>query len=136
MRLLLRTPGLQRLLGRSLALVTFTGRRTGNRYSIPVSYRRTDGEVTVLTRRSRSWWRNFETPRPIEVRLAGTNVRGRAGAVVGEDIGLDDLRASLAGRPVDARAFGVELDDGGRPGDDDLVALRPGLVQIRIALDD
>ena len=31
MRLLLKTPGLQNLLGKQIALLTFTGRRTGDR---------------------------------------------------------------------------------------------------------
>lgn len=59
MKLFLRTPGLQSWLGRSVALITWTGRRSGRHYTTPVSYHRSDGEVTLLSKRFRNWWRNF-----------------------------------------------------------------------------
>jgi hypothetical protein len=36
MKLMLKTPGLERWLGRQLALLTFTDRKTGQQYTTPV----------------------------------------------------------------------------------------------------
>ncbi len=36
MKLMLKTPGLEQWLGRQLALLTFTGRKTGQQYTTPV----------------------------------------------------------------------------------------------------
>src|SRR5918994_1277567 len=74
----LRIPVLERLLGRGLALITVTGRKTGTRYTLPVSYYRDDETVFVITKRFRTWWHNLETNPEVELRLAGRQYRGRA----------------------------------------------------------
>lgn len=50
----LRTPGLERLIGRGLALITVTGRRTDSKHVLPVSYYRDDLTVFVVTKRFRT----------------------------------------------------------------------------------
>ena len=47
MTAMLRTPGIQRLLGKTLALITCTGRKTGNRNTTPVTYYRVNDTVTL-----------------------------------------------------------------------------------------
>src|SRR6185295_8838710 len=61
------------LLSRGLTLITVTGRRTGRRYTIPVGYLETSDAVVVLVgdAPSKTWWRNYLHPGPIEVRLHG-----------------------------------------------------------------
>src|SRR5262245_16571261 len=61
------------LLSRGLTLITVTGRRTGRRYTIPVGYLETSGAVVVLVgdAPSKTWWRNYLQPGPIEVSLRG-----------------------------------------------------------------
>jgi deazaflavin-dependent oxidoreductase (nitroreductase family) len=133
MKLFLRTPGLQRLLGRSLALLTVTGRTTGRTYTIPVSYARADGSVIVLTRRSRSWWRNLEAVPGVRLRLAGRSVSGKARVGIPGD--ADEgatLTSFLTGRRFDAKAYGVALQPDGRPDEADVRALLPRVVVIRI----
>lgn len=53
MRWVLRTPGLQTMVGREVALLGFKGRKTGRSYTIPVSYQRDGDTVTVVTKKLR-----------------------------------------------------------------------------------
>jgi hypothetical protein len=64
----------------------YTGRRSGREFALPVQYAR-DGPrllVAVQNPSSTTWWRNFETPREVSVRLRGRVLQGTAG-VVGRD---------------------------------------------------
>jgi hypothetical protein len=61
------------LLSPALMLLTVTGRRSGRRYTIPVSYHQLDDCIVVLVAeaRTKQWWRNYRSPGPIELRLRG-----------------------------------------------------------------
>ena len=134
MKLMLRTPGLQRFLGRAIALVTFTGRRSGRSYTTPVTYARHGDTVIVITKKFRKWWRNFEERPEVQLRLAGRTFTGRAKASVGDEREASTLMTFLQNRPVDAKAYGVTLDPDGRVSLDEARALLPHVVIIRIAL--
>ncbi len=108
MRTMLRTPGLQRLVGRRTALVTFTGRRSGRTYTTPVSYTRRGDRVVLTAHRSRRWWRNLETEPRVRLRLAGRDVAGTAAIEQGHTA-LGYLVEFLEGQPMVARALGVDL---------------------------
>jgi len=110
MRLFLRTPGLQRWLGKGLALLTFTGRHTGAIYTIPVSYSRQDDTVVVITKRLRNWWRNFGSCPEVELRLAGRRFSGRAEAAIGDATMAGFMTRYLEERPIDAKAYGLKKD--------------------------
>jgi hypothetical protein len=77
---LLRSP-LHGLVSRGLLLITVTGRRTGRKFTIPVSYRERDGVVRigVGAPAGKQWWRNLREPAPVTLRLRG---RDRAGIAV------------------------------------------------------
>jgi len=66
---------------RHAMLLTFTGRRTGKTYTIPVGYTREGGTLTLFT--DHAWWRNLRGDGgvPVTVRLAGHPVAGRAEAI-------------------------------------------------------
>src|SRR5215471_10859027 len=68
------------LLSRGLTVITVTGRRTGRRYTIPVGYLEVSDAVVILVNDapSKTWWRNYNQPGPIEVLLRGVLRRGRA----------------------------------------------------------
>ncbi len=62
-------------LGRRLATVEYVGRRTGQDHQLVATYA-TDGptvRITVGMAEHKTWWRNFETPRPLRLRLAGVD---------------------------------------------------------------
>lgn len=111
MEWVLRTPVLQSWVGKELALLTFTGRRTGKTYTTPVSYQRDGDTVTMVTKRARNWWRNFETPSEVELRLAGETFVGKAEAHTGAEENLEFMTRYLEKRPIDAKAYGLKPDE-------------------------
>jgi hypothetical protein len=59
--------------GRRLALIEYLGRRTGQRHQLVTQYT-VDGttvRIDVDNAERKTWWRNFQEPRPIRLRLAG-----------------------------------------------------------------
>lgn len=74
-RALLRSRA-HRLLSNSLLLLEYTGRRTRNRYALPVGYVRSDvdGDLIVVAGQhdTKTWWRNFDTlPQEVTLQLCG-----------------------------------------------------------------
>lgn len=130
---MLRTPGLQRWIGEGVALLTFTGRRSGRRYTIPISYARDGTRVTALTKKTRSWWRNFADEPNVELRLAGATFSATATATVNDPETLPVLIEFLERRPYDAKAYGTPLQDG-KLAEEDALALLPHVVLVRFEL--
>jgi hypothetical protein len=88
---LLRSPLHPLAWSRRLALVTYTGRRSGRRYTIPVGYRQTGDEVTIGVEwpARKVWWRNLRGEgAPVELRLRGEARRGHARAEGDERSGV------------------------------------------------
>lgn len=131
MTAMLRTPGLQRLVGRTTALITVTGRTTGRRYTTPVTYDRAGDTVVILTKRPRTWWRNLPSRPEVELRLAGTTVQGRAHVSVDDPECLPDLVSFLEHRRRDAKAYGIAVTDG-HVDEADARAVLPHLVVITV----
>jgi F420H(2)-dependent quinone reductase len=86
LRRLLRTP-LGRVLGRSLAVVRYPGRRTGAPHELVCSYVRDGDTAWVLVGQAerKTWWRNLRSRAPVELWLAGRHLRATAVAVVGRE---------------------------------------------------
>lgn len=79
--LLLRSPLHPLALSRQIALVTYTGRRSGRRFTIAVFYRRSGDDVTIGVDwpERKLWWRNLRGDGgPVELRLRGETRRGHA----------------------------------------------------------
>jgi F420H(2)-dependent quinone reductase len=88
-RALLRSP-LHRLLSNRLMLLSYHGRRTGRRYTIPVGYFPWDDGVLAFS--SARWWVNLRDGQPAQL-----TIRGRehsATATVYDQ--TDDIAARLA----------------------------------------
>jgi hypothetical protein len=84
---LLRSP-LHRLLDPGLRELRYRGHRSGRQIALPVMYAQSGDRFVVLVGNApaKTWWRNFETPTPVEVRR-GRRVRHGIGWIVrpGED---------------------------------------------------
>lgn len=64
-----------RSLGGRLAVVEYEGRRTGRRRRLVTQYV-TDGRtvrIRVGMAERKTWWRNFQSPHPMHLRLAGVD---------------------------------------------------------------
>jgi len=132
MKWALTVPGIQAMVGQGVALLMFTGRKTGKAYTIPVSYHREDAVVTVITKRQRNWWRNFETPTEVGLRLAGREYTGKAHIREGETETLEFMTEYLEKRPIDAKAYGLAKDEITR---DKIAQIVPKIVVIDIEID-
>jgi hypothetical protein len=61
------------VLGRRLAVVRYDGRRTGQPHELVAIYNRVGATVRIRVGGAgrKQWWRNFTTPHPVTLRLAG-----------------------------------------------------------------
>lgn len=96
-------------MSKSLLLVTYRGRVTGEEYTTPVAYARTDDEVLVLVgwADKKRWWRNFLEPHPATLRIKGKNLPA-TGVVMTQDD--DPERFAEAVKRYDAKV-GRRSDD-------------------------
>lgn len=131
---LLRTPGIERWFGTTTALVTFTGRRSGTRYTTPVTYLRDGDKVIFVTKRFRTWWRNLEDEPEVELRLAGQDFQGRASIATGDRSGLDDFVRFLGARRRDARAYDVTVGRDGTVDEEQAAAVIDQLVVVTVTI--
>jgi len=134
MKAMLFTPGLQLLVGRSVALITVTGRRTDTQYTIPVTYHRDGDTIVILTKRMRTWWRNLENNPAVDLRVAGEDLRGEAEVAAGDLRYLPDLIKFLEHRQRDAKAYGVTISSTGEVNEAEARAVLSQLVLIKVAL--
>ncbi len=63
-------------------LITFTGRRSGRRYTTPVRYLRTGTTVRCYTSASNQWWRNLRGGADVVLRIEGVDKPYHAIAIV------------------------------------------------------
>lgn len=136
MRILLTTPGIQRIVGRGTALLTVTGRRSGRTYTTPVSYARDADRVIVTSHRSRVWWRNLADRPRVRIRLAGATRTGTARLVDTDAPEATELLDTyLAQQRMAARAYGATPDRDGRFDADAVAQILAESVLIEITLD-
>ncbi|MGY1710219.1 nitroreductase/quinone reductase family protein [Geodermatophilus sp. SYSU D00758] len=105
--------------GRRLAVVRYTGRRTGTAHELVARYVRDGGSVWILVGApgAKTWWRNLREPADVELRLAGRSYRARAEAVVGAQRPQEcaaGLATYLTAVPAAGRAVGLPGRTGSR----------------------
>jgi hypothetical protein len=105
------------LLSGALCVVTWSGRKTGQRFSIPTGYQREGDDVVIMLTKPgvKSWWKNFRSPWPADLLLAGRE-RTAMGALV--PVGSEDFFAlvekTARATPWMAKQFGIEGFDAAR----------------------
>lgn len=107
MRTMIGLPGLRRLLGRTFALITVTGAKSGRRYTTPVQHMRLDGDYVVLSQQHRVWWRNIRTEPEVALQVGGETVVGQATILEGDDA-HQMLTRCLNANPRVAKFYGIE----------------------------
>jgi hypothetical protein len=125
------------LLSRGLTLITVTGRRSGRRYTIPVGYLETVDAVVVLVgdAPSKTWWRNYIDPGPIEVRLRGEPRSGRAVVVPqGSEQFRRTAEEAFRRSRIIPRLFGIAFDPRRGLSVEDAARLAQRAAIVRIAL--
>ncbi|MDT5055462.1 MAG: hypothetical protein QOJ56_1503 [Mycobacterium sp.] len=75
------SPRFGALLRRSITTITYTGRRSGRTFNIPVAYRRRGDEIDIAANMpdAKTWWRNFlGDGAPMSLALDGIEHPGHA----------------------------------------------------------
>ena len=118
--LLFRTP-LKRSLGRQLAVIRFTGRRSGQTYCFPVGVLSARGRRIITSRRS--WQSNFNGGVQCDVLLDGRWQRVRAERVADVDETADLFGELIEdfGRANSPRRLGLRVNVDRKPTHEELV---------------
>ncbi|MFN8483605.1 MAG: nitroreductase/quinone reductase family protein [Anaerolineae bacterium] len=134
MKTLLRSP-LHRPMSKRLIVLSFTGRKSGKSYSIPVGYVQTD-PTTLLTATNSAWWKNLRGGAKVKVRLRGKSYTAVTNVTTDVEGLQKDFRDLLADAPQLRDITGVRLDAQGEPIPADVeAARRRGFAVVRITLD-
>ena len=132
---ILRSP-LHRLLSGQVLLLTYTGRKTGRQFTIPVGYIRED-EALVVFSGQHVWWKNLRGGAPVTVGLEGrqraaraTLVEDRAGLLAAVERWVARYGLKDAGRRI-----GLTLDTQPPLSRDDLAAALEGHAVVYLTLE-
>ena len=132
--MILRSP-LHRVLSSQVLLLTFTGRKTGKLFTIPVYYTREGDTLTLFS--SKSWYKNLRGGRrPVVVHLQGRERTGQAEVIEEREAVLEAAEHLISkyGLKGAGQRIGLALDISPQPTKDELAAALEGRVAMRITL--
>jgi len=124
LRWILRSPAGRAL--PKLAVLEFTGRRTGRRYSVVTGWYHVREEQLVVT--PARWRANFEQEWPLAITNSGTRLRGY-GRLEAEPSVVADVIRQLLGTGTTARGLGMAMPDGHVFDESDVAATRKAIVR-------
>ena len=134
LRRLLRSPLATRF-GRRLAVLRYTGQLSGRTYELIVQCARAGHTIWIMPgqHERKTWWRNFRTPRRVDLWLAGKPLHGQAVVIDGRVDPAEaatGLSAYLPAFPQAGRALNLDVANG---------VVTPGqarrAIMVRITLD-
>ena len=136
MRGLLRSP-LHGPLSKNIAILHFTGRKSGRALSTPLSYMREDDTVRLLSNQTTAWWKNFRGgPVAVEIEIGRQRHPGQASLLEGESDALrDGIVRFINAVPRDAAVYGLKLDSNKQLPPESLDGMLDELVLVEIALE-
>jgi deazaflavin-dependent oxidoreductase (nitroreductase family) len=114
-RLILRSP-LHSMLSGRLILITYTGKKSGTKHTLPVQYAKSDHELIVVAgyHQHKKWWRNLRQQSTIKVCYRGTWFEASATVFEGDVALIVPLFPAYLRRfPASARIRGLTLDPSG-----------------------
>ena len=111
---LLRSP-LSRLLDKNTMLITVTGRKSGKRHILPVSYVRDGETLLVISQQDHTWWKNLRGGADVTVSLQGHTLKARGEACTNTEMGANILLRILQRVPAYQRLLHLRLDATGQP---------------------
>lgn len=88
---ILRSP-LHGLMSGNTLLLTYTGRKSRQSFTFPISYARQDDTFLLITHRRKTWWKNIQGGLPVTLRVRGQEIQGNAEVA---DINHDDLADAM-----------------------------------------
>jgi deazaflavin-dependent oxidoreductase (nitroreductase family) len=128
---ILRSP-LHPVLGKSLAIITVKGQKTGHRYSTPINVIQEDEGYVVISFRRRMWWRNLRAGATGWLHRAGKEHAVKAEVLEHSQAVREGLTAHFIRHPNYAKHFDVRFVGDGQPNSDDINRLVQERVIIRL----
>ena len=133
MKGLLRSP-LRRLLDGTLVLLTYTGRKTGKQYAIPIGYF-VWGEGELLSFSSARWWTNLRNDAPVTLLLKGRRVQAIPTVIEEHEAMINTLEEFITRLgPRAARRPPIGLPRDRKPTRDDLRNVPRGIALVHFQL--
>ena len=137
-RAVLRSP-FHGLLSRQIFLLTVTGRRSGQQFTVPVGYVADANSLLVISQHSeqKRWWRNLRGGAPVTMHLRGRRLSGHAELIeapTAVTAVIQQLIASLGPKEASARLY-LSLDTTPPPTREQLAAALEGVVLVRVTPD-
>lgn len=134
-KLLLRSP-LHGIASSSLLALTYTGHKSGKRYSVPLSYVKDGDDLLIITFKRRTWWRSLRGGAEVNVRVEGRDRRGVAYTIEEPEAVRGDLAIYLRKLPYLARHLEVEFDEDDNPDPEALARAAEKRVMVRIRFEE
>jgi deazaflavin-dependent oxidoreductase (nitroreductase family) len=116
---LLKSP-LHFFVSKNMMLITYTGRKSGQTYTIPVNYIQDGNTLYTTSWKERTWWRNLRDGQPVTLQVRGQALTATPKVSETNEEIADLLNIYFQIAPKMARYFEVVLDSGGKPLPEDL----------------
>ena len=134
-RALLRSPW-HGLLSQKVLLLTYTGKKSGRVFTLPVEYV-ADGEVIYILVGSpdqKTWWRNLRGGAQVKLLVRRQPFTAHAEIVSGNTDGvIHGLQANFNRFPASARAQGIQRSADGVIARDDLAQAATSAIMVRLS---
>jgi deazaflavin-dependent oxidoreductase (nitroreductase family) len=112
--LLLHSP-LHSFMDKSTILITFTGRKSGKKYTIPVSYVRDGDNLMMISQREHSWWKNLRGGARVTLYMQGHTLKARGEVFTDAETVANKLLLFLQQFPGYQRLIHINLAGNGQP---------------------
>lgn len=129
MRWLLRSP-LHFIVSQNMMLMTYTGRKSGKTYTVPMNYLENGDRLSTISSRDRVWWRNLRGGGDVILRLRGKDIPAHAETIEDQTQVTNSLRQYLKIAPQLAKYMKIRIDADGNPNSEDVGRLAEEKVMI------
>jgi hypothetical protein len=113
---LLRSP-FHDLIDKNTVLITFTGRKSGKKYTFPISYVRDGDTLMMISRKEHNWWKNFRGGIQVTLFLQGRILKARGEVITDTETVANKLLLYLRQFPGYQRLMHMKLAADGQPED-------------------
>ena len=111
---LLRSP-LHSLIDKSTILVTIKGRKSGKKYTFPVSYISDGDTLLMISQREHTWWKNLRGGAQVSLFMHGHSMKARGETFTDPETVANKLLLFLQHFPRYQKLIHVKLDANGQP---------------------
>ncbi len=106
---------LHSLMDKSTILITFTGRKSGKNYTIPVSYMREGDTLLMISQREHTWWKNLRGGAQVTLYMQGHTSKARGEVFTDFETVANKLLLFLQQFPRYQRLIDIKLAASGKP---------------------